>query len=618
MNRTLWEKSEAMRLHASCPQSWWNFAIVTAVHVYNRTPLRRTKWKTPVENLTGKKPDVSYFKIFGTKAWVYIPHESRENKLTPKSEIMTFIGYEQNAKAYRFMTHKNQLRISTQAEFDETKFPRAKTQYDNFTKNLDPIRPIEENDSDNPEHDISNGKPDDESDRDIPSDSQLSDDDLFDFKYDQGSNSDSDSDKDSDDEYDWNQQDDEESETSFKKEKGSSQDKGDELDRPIGAELDQPMQSLERNPPVQQYKPPPKRGKGTAKAPTLPTRQSERLRKTVIKPDNAYGNKTPIEIEKEISEEQDVVRELIQNLKVKDKSTLRLDVTDRYALRLEIRQHIYTVQSLYTELHHANIRMLATLIKEQGDGFKNFLLAQAIPNIPEQFKDVEQWQYRDVEKIKHADPESYQQWRIAMDDEIKSLNERKVWTLTELPSNCTPIKCRWVYIVKSDGRKKARLVAKGFSQRPGIDYDETFSPVARYETIRLLLAISVLEKWDIEALDVKTAFLYGDIEADIYMQQPEGYIVKGQENKVCLLKKALYGLKQASYAWNKQAKKSLEDIGFKQCSLDSGAYVRSTGITIIVCIVYVDDILFMGNSLPEIIRVKKAFMTKWECRDLGK
>ena len=97
-----------------------------------------------------------------------------------------------------------------------------------------------------------------------------------------------------------------------------------------------------------------------------------------------------------------------------------------------------------------------------------------------------------------------------------------------------------MYDIKSDGRKKARLVAKGFSQRPGLDYDEMFSPVARYETVRLLLATSALENWDIEALDMKTAFLYGDLEEEIYMQQPEGFIIKGQESKVYRLKKATY------------------------------------------------------------------------------
>ena len=92
-----------MRLHASCPESWWEFSFETAIHVYNRTPLRRTNWSTPYENIFGKKPDVHYFKTFGCLAWVYTPKESRKNKLVPRSEKMTFIGYDMGAKAYRFM-----------------------------------------------------------------------------------------------------------------------------------------------------------------------------------------------------------------------------------------------------------------------------------------------------------------------------------------------------------------------------------------------------------------------------------------------------------------------------------------------------------------------------------
>jgi hypothetical protein len=140
----------------------------------------------------------------------------------------------------------------------------------------------------------------------------------------------------------------------------------------------------------------------------------------------------------------------------------------------------------------------------------------------------------------------------------------------------------------------------------------------RYETIRLLLATGALENWDIEALDVKTAFLYGDLDEEIYMQQPEGFIIKGQERKVYKLKKAIYGLKQASHAWNKQADKSLKSLGFKRCLSDSGIYVRGQKDDITICVINVDDILFMGSSKKVISNLKQKFMKIWECRDLGK
>ena len=129
LNDTILEKAESMRLDSSCPKSWWEFAFETAIHVYNHTPLRRTNWKTPYENLTNKKPDIHYLRIFGCLAWVLIPKEIRKDKLAPRSEPMTFIGYEQGSKAYRFMRKDNTIFIGVQSLFDESVFPRKSENY---------------------------------------------------------------------------------------------------------------------------------------------------------------------------------------------------------------------------------------------------------------------------------------------------------------------------------------------------------------------------------------------------------------------------------------------------------------------------------------------------------
>ena len=107
------------------------------------------------------------------------------------------------------------------------------------------------------------------------------------------------------------------------------------------------------------------------------------------------------------------------------------------------------------------------------------------------------------------------------------------------------IKCKWVFTVKANGHYKARVIAKGFTWEHGIDYEETFSPVTRYKSIRYLLAHATLEDWEIKAMDVKTAYLYSKLKEEIYMAQPEGFIKSGQEHKVCKLVKSIYGLKQA-------------------------------------------------------------------------
>ena len=137
-------------------------------------------------------------------------------------------------------------------------------------------------------------------------------------------------------------------------------------------------------------------------------------------------------------------------------------------------------------------------------------------------------QYRDVLKLSKEDQGL---WKSAMNDEIKSLHERKVWELVDLPKGRHTIKGRWVFAVKSDSRKKARFVAKGFTQIFGIDYEETFSPVARFETFQLLLSLAVLHDWEIEALDVKATYLFGELDEEIYMDQLEGFVVKGSGEK---------------------------------------------------------------------------------------
>ena len=148
-------------------------------------------------------------------------------------------------------------------------------------------------------------------------------------------------------------------------------------------------------------------------------------------------------------------------------------------------------------------------------------------------------------------------WQEATRDEFNSLTEMGTWILVSLPKNRNVIKCKWVFMVKADGRYKAQVVAKGFTQECGIDYEETFSPVTRYESIHYLLTHATLEDWEIKAMDIKTAYLYGKLKEEIYMAQPEGFIKSGQEHKVCKLVKSIYRLKQARQVWYETISKTL-------------------------------------------------------------
>ena len=135
--------------------------------------------------------------------------------------------------------------------------------------------------------------------------------------------------------------------------------------------------------------------------------------------------------------------------------------------------------------------------------------------------------------------EDSEKWLATSQEEFDGLTEMGVWKLVDHPDNHKTIKCRWTYVLKADGRFRARLVAKGYMQVQGIDYEETFSLVARYESIRYLLAHAALLDWEIKAMYVKLAYLHGVLEEEIYMEQPEGFIAKGEENKVCRLIQSL-------------------------------------------------------------------------------
>ncbi|KAJ4703078.1 Retrovirus-related Pol polyprotein from transposon TNT 1-94 [Melia azedarach] len=170
--------------------------------------------------------------------------------------------------------------------------------------------------------------------------------------------------------------------------------------------------------------------------------------------------------------------------------------------------------------------------------------------------------------------------RNAMNEEIKAIVKNDTWELVSLSKGHKAIGVKWVYKAKQNSkgeieRYTARLVAKGYSQRAGIDYDEVFAPVARLETVRLIISLAVQNKWKIHQMDEKSAFLNGVLEEEVYIQQPTGFEVKGQEDKVLKLKKALYGLKQAPRAWNSRINKYFQKNGFTKCLMNTHFTTRS-------------------------------------------
>eukprot|EP00253_Pinus_taeda_P031289 PITA_31289 len=209
-----------------------------------------------------------------------------------------------------------------------------------------------------------------------------------------------------------------------------------------------------------------------------------------------------------------------------------------------------------------------------------------------------------------AEASGHPHWEAAMNEEYHSLLANDTWDLVPLPKGRKLVRCKWVYRTKygPDGqvdKHKARLVAKGFSQVEGIDYTETFSPVAKMNSIRLVLFLAASLKWEVHQMDVKSAFLHGDLHEEIYKEQPIGFI-QTDSSLVCRLKKSLYGLKQAPRAWYAKMDSFLLESGFSRCYSDNTVYTKKVGNSLIILVLYVDDLILTGSDPNLINHVKSS------------
>lgn len=209
-----------------------------------------------------------------------------------------------------------------------------------------------------------------------------------------------------------------------------------------------------------------------------------------------------------------------------------------------------------------------------------------------------------------------------MQSEFDALKQSNAWCLIKRPKNKNVIGCRWVLRTKykTDGnveRRKARLVAKGYSQRLGIDFQETFAPVARQSSIRFLVATAAQLDLSLYQLDVVMAYINRDLEEEILMEQPDGFVEPGKEDIVCSLRKSLYGLKQSGRQWFKKLDKQLKDFGLKSLDTEKCIYIMKTEDIYLVVVVYVDDIIVGANRHDVYQRLKENLTIKFKMKDLG-
>ncbi|RVW81474.1 Retrovirus-related Pol polyprotein from transposon RE1 [Vitis vinifera] len=218
-----------------------------------------------------------------------------------------------------------------------------------------------------------------------------------------------------------------------------------------------------------------------------------------------------------------------------------------------------------------------------------------------------------------ADP----RWKAVMNEEIKSLQKNETWELVKCPPRKKSVGCRWIYTVKykADGsieQFKARLVAKGYTQTYGIDYTETFASIAKINTVRVLLSLAANLDWSLRQFDVKNVFLHGELSEEVYMDLPPGCMVSEKQcQKVCKLKKSLYGLKQSPRAWFGRFTKSMRAFGYRQSNSDHTLFLKKQHGKITAFIVYVDDMVVIGNDPEERKALQNYLSKEFEMKNLG-
>ncbi|KAG7564986.1 Integrase catalytic core [Arabidopsis suecica] len=223
---------------------------------------------------------------------------------------------------------------------------------------------------------------------------------------------------------------------------------------------------------------------------------------------------------------------------------------------------------------------------------------------------------------KAMESDNSEKWSIAAKEEIKSMGDNDVWDLVELPNGFKTVGSKWVFKTKRDSkgnieRYKARLVAKGFTQKDGIDYKETFSPVSKKDSLRIVLGLVAHYDLELHQMDVKTAFLNGELEEEVYMDQPEGFVATGNEHLVCKLKKSIYGLKQASRQWYLKFNDTITSYGFVEVIVDRCIYIKVSGSKFVILVLYVDDILLAANDMGMLHDIKKYLSKNFEMKDMG-
>ena len=556
-NRTLVEGVRAMLQSSGMPKGFWGEAALCFNHTHNRSPTTSLKNDvTPLEAWSGVKPSVYHLRAFGCKVSVHIPEQKRK-KLDPKSYPGIFLGYSLEKKGYRVW---NNQRIAVEDSRDVIfyeEFLRKRNLDHSPLKLLGDVGGHEE---------IITGQKDLRSSVEAPPEVETS------------------------------------------PEGTQPLEEEVELDMPEVADVSS-SETKEQEGDQQVVDPQLRSGEQEEKGNTDPILeipqvlriQQEEVQSPKVPPLETLPAESEAK-EQEIFPEPDEEEEQVE---ITQESEAESETKGEFQLRRGTRNRQQPQRLAYEKLGIPT----AQVAEEEPAEASHACCFHAVNTEPQDYRQA------------MASGENAL-WKEAISAELNSLKKNDTYRYVELPRGKKALKNKWVFKVKTklDGSKKykARLVIKGFLQKEGVDYSETFAPVVKYKSLRLLLGIANQRNMEVHQMDVTTAFLYGDLDEEIYMAPPEGIIVeKENTGKVWKLERSLYGLKQAPRCWNKKIHQFLESLGFRRNISDYATYSRGLGADQVILALYVDDLLIMSENLQEVLKVKAALSKQFEMVDFG-
>jgi Reverse transcriptase (RNA-dependent DNA polymerase) len=550
-------------VQAKLPPSFWPLAVAAYIHTSNRTPKSALDGKTPYHYWTGKKPDISYFRVFGCLAYVLI-HKDKRKALQPHSKKCIFVGYPDGVKAWKFWDPvEKKIIISSHAVFDERCFPGNST----TAINLASIPDVEQAPFKHPEVVLHQG-----------------------------------GDEDNDDEA------------------PAPADNNDCLP-PVPEPAPPPAVPVPVPGPAPVAPQPPRRTN-----PPRSGRHQGSLNESVLER-RSTAQPVPISINQRspspVASTPDPLQMPPPAPAITPPPSPSLSANDSGS---EDELNLLLNPQSDDELEYADVVQAGMGFLFEEKEFAYLSWDQALDFAFSTSEQAFKTSCHDGEPNSYAEamtrPEEERKlWHKAALDELQALIENGTFDLVQLPPGRKAIGSRWVFKVKknADGsieRLKGRLVAQGFSQRPGFDFTETFAPTPKWAALRAILALAALEDLHLESVDISSAFLNGKLEEEVYMRQPEGFVEKGKD-WVWRLQKSLYGLKQAGRCWHKKLNEVLESMGFKRIVCEHSIWIFGKDEMRIIIPVFIDDMTIAAKSMDSIKQVISELKSHFKLRELG-